>query len=85
MALALALDASSVDEAAQAAQKPGHKYPTMCPAWRVFVGDDLVDDWPDGRGLVAVALDGSQQLAVEAVHDDYRSDRLRRRFGLERG
>jgi hypothetical protein len=43
--------------------------------------NDLVNEGPNGRGLVAVALDGSQQLAVEAVHDDDRPDRLRRGLG----
>ncbi len=81
MALALALDASGVDQAAQAAQEPGYKLPPVCPAWRVFVGDDPVDKGPNGRRLVAVALDASNQFTVEAVHNDCGPDRLRRGFG----
>jgi len=81
MALAVAHDAPGAEQAAQAAQEPGHQHPTMRPARRVLVMNDLVNEGPNGRGLVAVALDGSQQLAVEAVHDDDRPDRLRRGLG----
>jgi hypothetical protein len=78
MALAIALDAPGAEQAAHPAQKPGYQHPTMRPARRVLVLNDLVDEGPNGRGLVAVGFDSSEQLPVVAVHYDGGPDRLRR-------